>query len=191
MISITRFQVIITTYAKLGKDNDFPVIFGCRNCGYEGKLHRHGFYQRYVITPYEVFKIFILRVKCPSCNKTYSLIPNFLIPHHQYCFEHIFLCLYYYFIKGYSYLAILDVFKALNPNTSFSTTNVYFIRKRMIDVAPYVNLFFANFDDMYFDMEKPSVSCIVGKIELFLEREKDFNLTYFDKMPTYFFKKIS
>lgn len=191
MISITKFQVIITRYAKLGKDNDFPVICGCRNCGYEGKLHRHGFYQRYVITQYEVYKVFILRVKCPSCNKTYSLIPSFLIPYRQYCFEHIFLCLYYSFVKGYSYLKILEVFKGLNPHTLFSSANIYFFRKRMIDVTPHVNLFFANIDDMYFDMAKPSVSCIVNKIWLFIEKKQDFNLVYFTKMPAYFFKKIS
>jgi len=191
MINITEFQVIITRYAKLGKDNVFPVIYGCKNCGYEGRLHHHGFYERNVITQYEVYRVFILRLKCPSCNKTYSLIPSFLIPYRQYCFEHIFLCLYYSFVKGYSYLAVLKVFKTLNPHTLFSTSNIYFFRKRMTDVAPHVNLFFAGMDDMYFDMENPSVSCIVDKIRLFCEKSQDFNLTYFKKMPEYFFKKVS
>jgi hypothetical protein len=79
MISITKFPINITEYAKLRKANVFPVKYGCKNCGYEGRLHRHGFYQRNAITIFATYRIFILRVKCPSCNKTYSVLPSFLI----------------------------------------------------------------------------------------------------------------
>jgi hypothetical protein len=190
MISITKFPINITEYAKLRKANVFPVKYGCKNCGYGGRLHRHGFYQRNAITIFATYRIFILRVKCPSCNKTYSVLPSFLIPYHQYTFEHIFLCLFYVYALRHSYLKIVSIFKDLNPNTMFSIANIYRFKKRMIRVAPIVNCFFANFVSLYFDMDKPTVSSIVSKIQFFIETKGDFNFTYSNKMPVYFFKKI-
>lgn len=98
---ITKISKSITEYAKLGKANVFTDKYGCKNCGYEGRLHRHGFYSRNVITRYTVYRVFILRLKCPSCNKTYSVLPSFLIPYYQYSFDFIFLCLYYSYVAAW------------------------------------------------------------------------------------------
>ena len=169
----------------------FPEIYGCKNCHFEGRLHRHGFYERNAITPYEVLRIVILRVKCPSCNKTFSLIPSFLIPYRQYTFEHIFLCLSCYYTKGFSYLSILNVFKDLNPQTFFSASNITHFKRRMIGVTPLVNYFFANFTNLYFDIADYDTSSIVKKMAMYTDPGIDFNLEYGQQMPTYFFKKVS
>jgi len=173
----------------LGKAIIFPPQYGCKNCGYKGKLHRHGFYPRNVITCHCFYRIFILRLKCPSCDKTYSILPKFLIPYYQYSFDVIFLCLYYFYVKKYSYLKIIAIFKDLNPNTLFSAFNISFYRRRMEDVAPITNFFFTYFDDFYYDMDNPALSSIIKKIELFIEKKGHFNYTYFCKMPKYFFAK--
>ena len=191
MIIITKFPTNITEYAKLGKENLFPTISGCKHCGFGGNLHRHCFYERNAITPYEVFRIVILRVKCPSCHKTHSIIPSFLIPYRQYTFEHIFLCLSYLYTRGYSYLSVLRVFRGLNPHTFFSIANVNHFKRRMIEVTPLVNYFFANFSDLYFDMAGCDTSSVGRKMGLYISAHADFNLEYGSKMPIYFFKKVS
>jgi len=34
-IIITTFKINIHKYYKLGKENSFPIIYWCKNCGYE------------------------------------------------------------------------------------------------------------------------------------------------------------
>lgn len=43
MIIMANFLKNIPEYAKLGKTIAFP-HYGCKACGYQGRLHRHGFY---------------------------------------------------------------------------------------------------------------------------------------------------
>jgi len=123
MIIIAKFLKNILEYEKLGKENNFPFQYGCKNCGYQGRLHRHGFYYRNAITIYTVHRVAIIRYKCPSCHKTSSLLPSFLIPYHQYTFDSIFLCLSYLFIAHKSYLEIAASFHGFNPLTSFEHNN--------------------------------------------------------------------
>lgn len=52
----------------------------CPDC--HRKLYKHGHYFRHVITSKEILKIPIYRRLCLSCGKTFSLIPDFLIPYH-------------------------------------------------------------------------------------------------------------
>lgn len=190
MISITKFYKSITEYAKLGKANVFPVKYGCKNCGYEGRLHRHGFYSRNVITRFTIHRVYILRVKCPSCNRTYSVLPSFLIPYYQYSFDFVFLCLYYSYVAGYSYARITGIFRSFCPHTSFSTSNVYYLRKRMKGVAPLVRLFFVRFTEFYYDMDNPSIASVILKIETFIKTRGDFNYCYFENMPVYFLARV-
>jgi|LSQX01.1.fsa_nt_gb hypothetical protein len=77
MIIITKFDINITKYAKLGKENTFPSICGCKYCGYEKRLHRHGFYERNAITLYEVLRNSDTAVR--SWGTPYVLISNLMI----------------------------------------------------------------------------------------------------------------
>ncbi len=188
MISITKFLQNINEYVELGKANLFPVKYGCQ-CGYLSKLHRHGFYTRNAITRFSTYRVVILRVKCPSCNKTYSLLPSFLIPYRQYTFDVVFLCLYQTYLGKSSYQRIVTYFREKNPATGICAGNIYSFKKRMREVAPLVNAFFANYDDLYYEMDAPTVQSVTRKIQLFLETRGDFNYDYFDKMPCCFFVK--
>ncbi|PLR76757.1 hypothetical protein CU633_14065 [Bacillus sp. V3-13] len=80
------FKISISTYKERGKENDFPVIHECPDCGAKGLLHRHGFFERNVIisgTKEEV-RIAICRVKCSKCKKAFSVLPDFVIPRYQH-----------------------------------------------------------------------------------------------------------
>lgn len=61
----------------------------------------------------------------------------------------------------------------------------------MKSVASLVNYFFANFDELYFDMGVPEVSSVVEKMDSYIKAKADFNFEYANKMPFYFFKKVS
>lgn len=51
----------------------------CPEC--HGKLYKHGRYYRNVITRKAITRIPIYRRFCPSCGKTFSLLPDFLYPY--------------------------------------------------------------------------------------------------------------
>jgi hypothetical protein len=84
MLIIHDFGLDIKMYASKGKDNEFPMIHQCPNCSARRLLHRHGFYERNGLTEDEKeLVVVICRLKCPSCKKTFSVIPDFLIPYYQ------------------------------------------------------------------------------------------------------------
>jgi len=188
MIIITKLIKNIHKYLKLGKANVFSVKYGCENCGYEGKLHRHGFYSRNVITKYKVHKISVLRVKCPSCDKTYSLLPPFVIPYYQYSFNLIFYCLYCHYVKNHTYEKIIDNLHTFNPNSFINISNLSFYCNRMNNIASVVNSFFVNYKEFYYEMNNPSIATIIEKIKLFNDKyDNNFNHIYCKEMTNYFF----
>lgn len=186
---INDFLKNITKYLDLGKEIPTLPIYGCKSCGYEGMLHRHGYYSRNVITKYYIKRINILRVKCPSCGKTHAILPSFLIPYYQYSLDFIFECLYLSFVMKDSYSRIVSLFNKSNPELSFSASNIYSFKTRIIKNLYTINSFFANFDDFYYCMDNPSDSSIIDKIKSFPHDVFDFNYTYFKIMPSYFFSK--
>jgi predicted RNA-binding Zn-ribbon protein involved in translation (DUF1610 family) len=186
---ITNYFKNITEYLKLGKEIYISPIYGCKSCGYEGMLHRHGYYSRNVITKHYIKRINILRVKCPSCGKTHAILPSFLIPYYQYSLECIFECIYMSFAFKNSYSQIVDCFRALNPSLFLNSSNISSFRKRMTENKAITNSFFANFDDLYHDMNNPSISSILDKIKNFPKDILDFNFFFSKIMPRYFFSK--
>ena len=189
---INGFLKNITKYLNLEKEIYIsPIyVYGCKFCGYEGMLHRHGYYSRNVITRHCIRRISILRVRCPSCGKTHAVLPSFLIPYYQYSLEFIFECLYLSFVLKNSYSKIVNLFNRLNPELSFNASNIYSFKKRMKENIPFINSFFANFDSLYYDMDNPKVSSILDKIKRFPKDIFDFNYIFFKSMPRYFFSKI-
>lgn len=183
---IDNFLKNITKYLDLEKEIYILPVYGCKSCGYEGMLHRHGYYFRNVITRYYTKRISILRVKCPSCNKTHAVLPSFLIPYYQYSLEFIFECLYLIFVVKDSYSNIVSHFNKSNSDLSFSAANIYSFKRRMHKNLAVVNSFFAGFDDFYYDMDSPLASSIIDKINSFPYDIFDFNSSYFKSMPGYF-----
>jgi len=74
----------LPSYAELGKKNSFPELEQCPQCKARNRLKRHGFYFRYAVEGEVVYQIPICRLKCPSCKRTVSLLPDFLIPYFQH-----------------------------------------------------------------------------------------------------------
>ena len=86
---IHSFHITPREYFKRGKNNDFPRIDVCPCCSHPSTLPRHGFYWRNALFRRQEFRIPILRLKCNSCEKTISLLPDFLLPCFQYSLKFI------------------------------------------------------------------------------------------------------
>lgn len=97
---IHNFNISPEEYHRKGMKNVFPVVEICPCCSYPKKLKRHAFSQRYVISFNKPLQIFILRVKCTSCGKTFSILPDFILPYFQYSLESILYLLKEYFLWG-------------------------------------------------------------------------------------------
>ncbi|WP_346207335.1 DUF6431 domain-containing protein [Caldifermentibacillus hisashii] len=89
MIILHDFGISLEEYAINGKKNKFPTFDKCPNCNCvaSGNLHRHGYYWRNAIAEEKEVKIPICRIICLSCKKTFSIIPDFLIPYFQHSLE--------------------------------------------------------------------------------------------------------
>jgi len=81
---IYNFGISLVKYCQRGKNNDFPTLTYCPQCGALKQLKKHGFYWRNVPFYIHVFHIPICRYLCEECQKTVSLLPSFLLPFFQY-----------------------------------------------------------------------------------------------------------
>ncbi|MCF6094017.1 DUF6431 domain-containing protein [Microaerobacter geothermalis] len=84
MILIYECAQTLASYAKQGRNNHFPDFHQCPACKAQNRLKRHGFYERNALEDGVSYRIPICRLKCRSCNQTFSLLPDFLIPYFQY-----------------------------------------------------------------------------------------------------------
>ncbi|SMB82695.1 hypothetical protein SAMN00017405_0955 [Desulfonispora thiosulfatigenes DSM 11270] len=90
MQKIYDFKISPFIYEKLGVENKFPVLNTCPACKANVILKRHGFYYRNIYLLKRNLRIPICRYYCPSCQKTTSLLPIFLIPYYQLPLKLIF-----------------------------------------------------------------------------------------------------
>ncbi len=84
MIIIHNFNIDLRSYADKGKNNEFPIYDKCPSCHSWGNMQKHGFYWRFAVTDTLTEKIPIRRLKCNCCKKTFSILPDFLIPYFQH-----------------------------------------------------------------------------------------------------------
>lgn len=110
---IHSFHITPREYHKRGKNNDFPQIDICPCYSYPSPLARHGFYWRNALFRQQEFRIPILRLKCSSCKKTISLLPDFLLPRFQYSLEFILEVLRKFFLhcKTTTYYQLLQFYR--------------------------------------------------------------------------------
>lgn len=54
----------------------------CPSCG--GKTRHHGRYQRTAVTDRKVYTVPVYRWRCPGCERTVSVLPDFLVPYAQF-----------------------------------------------------------------------------------------------------------
>lgn len=89
MILYHSFEGGVEEYAQRGRRNRFPCIECCPSCHARARLRKHGFYERYAVEGETVWRLIIQRLKCVSCNRTFSLLPDFLVPKFQSTFATI------------------------------------------------------------------------------------------------------
>ncbi|UOF88944.1 DUF6431 domain-containing protein [Fodinisporobacter ferrooxydans] len=129
MIITHHFPVDLPCYFQLGRANNFPVIESCPICKSQQKLKRHGFYNRYAIETDAEYRIPICRYKCPNpkCNKTFAILPDFLLPYFQNTLSSILQTLQLF----WAYCVLL-----------FSRQLVCFYRKRLMAKSKIIEMFF-------------------------------------------------
>lgn len=126
MVIIYDYHLSLKQYAKRGKENNFPEVDKCPCCRGKVRLRRHGFFWRNALQRGNQYRIPICRLKCPSCQKTVSLLPDFLIPHFQYTLS-----------------AVLEQLRAgLLGKTVGYYQLVQFYRKRFLAQLKQVEMFF-------------------------------------------------
>lgn len=79
MIIIKYLGKTVKGYLRRYQDVPPKCEESCPDC--HGKLYKHGRYYRFVITVKAITRIPIYRRFCPSCGKTFSLLPDFLYPY--------------------------------------------------------------------------------------------------------------
>lgn len=81
---IYSFNLSIEDYCKNIYFLDFPEFTSCPICKDKVNLIKHGFYYRNAInSDNSAYRLAIRRLVCPHCDKTISLLPDFLMPYFQ------------------------------------------------------------------------------------------------------------
>ena len=153
MVIIDIFNKLITKSLLSGNVFSCLPLKGCKNCPYEGMMHRHSHYTRTVITCFQYFEISIPRSICPKCGKTYSKLPCFLVPYYRYSYDFILASLYYLFVLKLPACKISSLFRETNPECYISLQSVLFFKKRFLKDIHSINIFFAHFKDFYAKLE--------------------------------------
>lgn len=193
MIIIAKLINNITKSLVSGNTGIVHHIYGCKQCGYVGMLHRHGHYSRFVITLFQVFSIDIIRFKCPVCKKTFSCLPHYLIPYFRYSYDFILFCLYYIIKLSKPMNQCACLLRANNYDCFISKQSIAYFRKRFFGVLPRVNSFFARFLEFYYDMDilkmpaTEAARTIIVKILCFDSVKSSFNHSYFSEENHCFF----
>lgn len=102
MQHIHAFNISPKEYYIRGKKNDFPQVDVCPCCSYPAILPSCQDTASTGAMPFFARLSFvypILRLKCPSCGKTISLLPDFLLPHFQYSLEYILIAVREFLVK--------------------------------------------------------------------------------------------
>lgn len=170
---------------KNSNDDFYIVVYGCRQCGYSGNLHRHACYYRTVICRDVTARVRIQRVICPCCGKTHAIIPSDLIPYYQHTLSTILNLLELIRIKKNSYSMVVDSFKKFNPSFSIAHINQYI--RRFQSNFKTILYYFRNYLNVFTDPPISEASIVIESIS---EEPLIFNTNYFKNMPSYFLSKI-
>ena len=143
MVKTHHFHISIREYYNLGKDNLFPDLYGCPNplCCYEGRLRRHGFYSRNLLSLMGTYIIFIQRYYCPYCKRTTSLLPSFLASRFQYSISCIIFSIFQLSVRRISFTAIAAKINLSAGRLEMSRQHISFYRKRLLQNRPMITGF--------------------------------------------------
>lgn len=132
MVKNHHFPIPIREYFARGKNNLFPDIYECPNpeCHFTGRLRRHGFYTRYLLTLLSMYLIVVQRYYCPVCRHTVSLLPSFAVPRYQYSLS----CLLFAFWQRSRGLSVQNIAQTINRysrRTELTGTHISFYLRRL------------------------------------------------------------
>ncbi|MBS4040147.1 MAG: hypothetical protein KGZ81_06060 [Flavobacteriales bacterium] len=173
------------------EEKNIQHLYGCSSCGYEGMLHRHGHYKRNVVTLTQHFVISIQRFLCPSCGKTFSLLPSFLIPYFIYSYDVVIYCLNSVFTLKNKFTDVCSFLHNSNNQCFISIQSIGFFKKRFLSKVDIVNSFFASIDSFHYDCDlsfftkDKAQALLISKIMDF-DVCNSFNYQFFRKTPRYF-----
>lgn len=183
---IDKFPNFIQRIINNSADNFYHTVTGCSSCGYGGNLHRHGTYQRNIISSEITTVISIQRVICPECSKTHAIIPSDLIPYFQHTLKTITLLFELIHLKKLSYSKIIKAFK--NFNLSFSTAHIYLYLKRFKENINNITYYFRVYCNIFHDppvSEAVVLESITNNYSL-----EVFNSNYFLSSNSYFLSRV-
>jgi len=194
MVIIATFNKFITKSLLSGNVFTHLAPKGCRNCPYEGMMHRHGFYTRSVITCLQYFEIYVPRFICPKCGKTYSKLPCFLIPYYRYSYDFILASLYYLFVLKLPACKIPSIFNETNPHCYISLQSILLFKKRFLKDMHKINNVFTYYNDFYYSMDLSQLSLCQAASAIILKIVKfdlvhNFNTEYFKNTSDHLFCK--
>jgi hypothetical protein len=178
MLIIHDFGLSIKEYVLKGKENNFPVIFQCPCCSAIGLLHRHGFYDRNgIVEDGEEYVVVICRLICTSCRKTFSIIPDFLIPYYQNTLDSV----------------ISGIDQSLAPKQSkkrMSRQLLSFYKHRFLSSLAWIHSFFADLGEVFgiAGEKKEQASQYLEKIRHF--GEPPFLRKSFNHLSAYFMSNL-
>lgn len=155
MIVPFETEQTLEQYAELGKKNDFPEVEQCPMCRGVVRLNRHGYYWRNAIEDEREYRIPICRLKCPSCEKTVSLLPSFLLPYFQHTLQQV----------------VTEIHKILIQGVRQSRQRVAFYRQRYMGQLKQVEMFFraAGFRGRLPEITKEKAIKLIEMIRAFSE----------------------
>lgn len=146
MVKAHHFQISMHEYINQGRGNLFPDLYGCPNplCHFEGRLRRHGFYSRNVLSLTGTFIIFIQRYYCPYCKRTTSLLPSFLVSRFQYSLSCIIFAFFQLAVRLQSFAAIAEKINLSSRRSEMNYQHISFYRKRLLQNRSMITGFFGS-----------------------------------------------
>jgi len=179
MAKFHNFHQTVQEYCCRGKENLFPILFGCPNpnCPYQGRLRFHGFYTRNALTFYGTFLLFIQRYLCPICGHTVSLLPSFLAPRFQYTLGFIFFTLFRLIVNHLPTEKIARLANSFPGHQKISHQHLVFYRKRFLENFPLILGFWSSQKFIFSD--EPNSQLIAVVRQIYRHPLLMFNLDYF------------
>ncbi len=133
----------VQVYADKGKAFSFPHLDRCKNQKCRNpRVHRHGFYWRYVIDGHAIYWIPIRRYYCPQCRATFSFLPLFCLPWIQYSLSFITEYLLARFNRDLSLRIIQKELEMMYLQLSWSLSQIHRYVHRFVDNLPKIELVF-------------------------------------------------
>jgi hypothetical protein len=88
------------------------------DCQASGSLIRWGTYERQAATEAIDHRLRIQRLRCKTCGRTHSLLPDFLHPHRHFVLSLLYRIVALYLIEGWSWERLMDKLPGTSPARS-------------------------------------------------------------------------